>query len=90
MQLTIRVSHQVAPSLAQGEAANPQARELLRLGEELGIRFRPLHPHTEDPRLARYFMAEVPDRSAAQNVLARLRECAAVEAVYLKPPDELP
>jgi malic enzyme len=90
MQLTIRVAQQVAPSLARGEAVNPQARELLRLGQELGIRFRPLHPGAEDPRLASYFVVEVADAAAARNVAARLRDCEAVEAAYQKPPDEPP
>lgn len=90
MQLTIRVSQEVAPSLARGEAADPRARELLRLARTLGIRFEPLHPGTADPRLASYFVVEVPDASVAATVSARLREHEAVEAAYRKPPDEPP
>jgi hypothetical protein len=90
MQLTVQLSQQASPSLARGEAATPEVGELLRLGQELGIRFRPLHPGTADPRLASYFTVEVPDAVAAQRVMARLRESRAVEAAYLKPPAELP
>lgn len=86
MRLTIQVSKEVAQPLARGETANPQVREILRLGEELGLRFQPLHPQTGDPQLARYFTAEVADGPAAQAVADRLREHAAVEAAYLKPP----
>ena len=90
MQLTVQVSQQASPGLAKGEAKNPEGRELLRLAKELGIRFQPLHPGTEDPRLATYFVVEVPEAPTAQSVAARLRESQAVEAAYLKPPDEPP
>jgi hypothetical protein len=90
MQLTIRVSQEVAPALASGEATDPRARELLRLAATSGIRLQPLHPGTVDPRLASWFVAEIPEASAVQGVLAQLRQCEAVEAAYIKPPDDLP
>lgn len=90
MRLTIQVSNELSPSLIQGEPTNLETRELLRLGESLGISFQPVHPGTRDPQLATYFTVEVPDMQVAQDVLARLQEHKAVKAAYVKPPDELP
>jgi len=90
MQITIQLSPAVASALARGETGNPEARELLRLEKELGIRLRPLHPGTADPQLASYFTVEVAEASAAQDMMVRLRKVKGVEAAYTKPPDELP
>lgn len=66
------------------------AAELLRLTRELGITLEPMHPQAEEPELQIYFTVEVPDAQTAERVVKRLRGCAAVEAAYLKPMDELP
>jgi hypothetical protein len=50
----------------------------------------PLHPGAEEPHLASYFTVEVQDPATADQVIARLKHCHAIEAAYLKPPDELP
>jgi hypothetical protein len=50
----------------------------------------PVHPGVEDPLLASYFMAEVPDSTTAEWVIIHLRKSKAIEAAYRKPTDELP
>lgn len=74
------ITVQLAPELAE-------AQELARLADDLGVSFRALHPDSEDPALASYFVVEVPDPGAAQDVVARLRHSPAVRAAYVKPPD---
>jgi hypothetical protein len=37
-----------------------------------------------------YFIVDVPDAETAQRVINRLQQSKAIEAAYLKPPDELP
>ncbi|MGH9902135.1 MAG: hypothetical protein ACRD68_10050, partial [Pyrinomonadaceae bacterium] len=71
-------------------AATAPTRELLRAAEDLGVELRPLDAGADSPALSRYFTVEVPNREAAERVVARLRRCGAVEAAYLKPPDEMP
>jgi hypothetical protein len=57
---------------------------------ELGIALRPLHPGALDPTLRRYFVAEVPDSSANDSALQRLRSSPGVLAAYVKPADAMP
>ena len=58
--------------------------------EAFGLTLEPMHRDTDDPTLQSYFVVEVPDHATAQRVMARLRQLEAVEAAYVKPPDELP
>lgn len=84
------VSADVARPLLQRGMPTAGSRELLTIAEELGVLLEPVHPGAEDPLLALYFMVEVPDSTTAERVIARLRESSAIEAAYLKPPNELP
>ena len=52
----------------------------------LGLRLRPMHPGSDDPELASWFVAEADDGE----VVSALRSMAGVDAAYLKPADELP
>ncbi len=78
--------------LASDSSRRPEqdAAELLRLMRELGLTLEPMHPLAEEPELQTYFTVEVPDAQMAEPIAQRLRGCAAVEAAYLKPMDELP
>lgn len=90
MNITIQLQKEAASAL-QGEGPETEAsREINEAAREMGIRLRPLHPGTKDPNLASYFYAEVPDAATAERVLSRLGNCGAINAAYLKPPDELP
>ena len=66
------------------------AQEVERAAAEMGVELVPTHPGVDDPVLATYFQAEVPDMDTAARVVERLRRCAAVDTAYLKPPDALP
>lgn len=78
---------------AADASSQPDARraaELLRVADELGITLEPMHEGAEEPELQTYFTVEVPDAQTAERIAERLRACAAIEAAYLKPTDELP
>ena len=76
----MHITVQLAPELTE-------AREIARLGDDLGVSFRALHPDSDDPALASYFAVEVPDPGAARDIVSRLRHSPAVRAAYIKPPD---
>jgi hypothetical protein len=76
----MRITVQLVPELAK-------ASEIARLADDLGISFRALHPGTDDPALASYFVVDVPDSGATQDIVTRLRHSPAVRAAYVKPPD---
>ena len=90
IQVIIQVSADVARTLQQRGAPTTESRELLKIAEELGVLLEPVHPGAEDPLLAPYFMAEVPDSTTAERVIAHFRKSKAIEAAYFKPPGELP
>lgn len=66
----------------------PPADEVADTARALGLRLAPLHPGAPDELLT-YFVAWADD-SETERALAALRRCQAVEAAYIKPPDEAP
>lgn len=90
MYVTIRVQTDVALALHQRQQHTAASTELLQKAKELGVVLEPLHPGAEDPYLVPYFTVKVPDPATAERVIARLQHCKAIEAAYLKPPDEMP
>lgn len=76
----MRITVQLAPELAE-------APEIARLADDLGISFRALHPGSDDPTLASYFVVDVPDSGVAQDIVTRLRHSPAVRAAFVKAPD---
>ena len=90
VQITIRVRPEAARGLRQRQATTPVTSELFRTAEDLGVELEPMHPQVSDINLASYYTAEVADIVAAEQAIARLQRCEAVEAAYIKPPDALP
>jgi pyruvate/2-oxoglutarate dehydrogenase complex dihydrolipoamide acyltransferase (E2) component len=76
----MRITVQLAPELIE-------APEVARLADELGISLQAMHPGTSDPALASYFVVDVADAGAAQDIVSRLRHSPAVRAAYVKPHD---
>ena len=62
------------------------ASAVVAAAASLGLQLRPMHPGSDDPELASWFIAETDD----SEVVSALRLIAGVEAAYLKPADELP
>jgi hypothetical protein len=91
MDVVIKVWSDIeVPNLEKRSQENEEARELSKAAEELGVELRQMHPHAKDPVLASYYVVEVSDSREAARVAERFRVCRAVEAAYVKPPDELP
>ena len=90
MHITIQVSLDVAHLLHQRVPSKRAWDELIKLAEELDIVLKPVHPGTKDPHLAKFFIVEVSDPETAKRVKDRLHLCKAIEAAYIKPPDEKP
>lgn len=88
--VTVQVSADVARVLYGQASPTADSRELMEITQELGVALEPLHPGVEDLSLARYFVIEVADPAAAEQVIARLQGSNAVEAAYLQPPGEPP
>ena len=90
IQITIQVSADVARILRKQETSTSESKKLSNMAEKLNILLKPLHRDTEDPLLVSYFIVEVPASTTAENIISHLQQSTAVEAVYLKPPDEAP
>jgi hypothetical protein len=92
MQVTIRIRPEMARALHQRHPPppTPAAAELFEALAQLGLELAPVHPGAEDPLLVPYFTVDVPDHATAERVIARLQQCQAVEAAYVKPRDEPP
>ena len=90
MYVMVQVRMDVALALQQRQPATNASEELLNAAGELGVVLKPVHPSAKDPHLMQYFMVEVQDLATAKQVISRLQDCKAVEAAYLKPPDEMP
>jgi hypothetical protein len=88
--ITLKVRTDVARALQQRGRPSAESEELLQTAASLGVRLEPIHPGTEDPILISYFTVAVSDPDSVELVLDRLRQCRAVEAAYVKPPDALP
>lgn len=89
MQVTVQVRGDVAPALHGRGGATAAVEQLQLLTNELGVTLEPTHPGSDDPLLAPWFTAEVPDEQA-DRVLEALRSNELIEAAYVKPPAELP
>lgn len=90
MQVTVQVSPNVARSRRQLSPSTEESEELLRVMETFALKLEPLHHNTDDSVLLSYFTVEVQDNTTAQRMIDRLQQLEAVEAAYIKPPDELP
>lgn len=89
MTITIQVTPELAQGLRQKGVGSESAEELKRIANDLNVSFRPLHPHTNDPLLSSYLVADVSDPRVVEPLLSRLRRSPAVKAAYVKPPDAM-
>jgi hypothetical protein len=90
IQITVRVTEDVARAIHQKGPSTTESEELFKVTNELGVLLNPMHPDVEDSILASFFIVEVPDKTTADRVITHLQQSKAIEAAYVKPPDELP
>ncbi len=88
--ITLQVRPDVSRALQQRGPPSAESEELLKTAANLGVSLEPIHPGAEDPLLISYFTVKVTDPDSVELVVDRLRQCRAVEAAYVKPPDALP
>lgn len=91
IQITVKVSGDIALTLHDPRLPTSEPlEELLKMLEDLGVSLDPVHPGARDPFLVPYFTIEVPDTQTAERVMTQIRRSKAIEATYVKPPDEMP
>ena len=90
MHITVKLSPEAAQALHRNRAGAPTSEEVLRCVQEKGATLEALHPGADNPLLTPYFKVDVPDEKAAQELLGRIKQCKAVQAAYVKPPDAVP
>jgi hypothetical protein len=90
MQVTVHLAPQVAQELKLGAVESAAARDLVSVAKEMGVELRPMHPGSTDPGMASTFAVEATDDETAKRIAARLRDLAATEAAYVKPPPGMP
>jgi len=90
MQVTVQVSADVARALHHRGSTSAASIELLSIIETFNLALEPMHPDTDDSSLQSFFVVEAQDSTTAQRIIDHLQELEAVEAAYIKPPDEQP
>jgi hypothetical protein len=80
---------EVIVKLADADANSAARRTLDLCARDAGVAIAPLHPASSDRELATWFVARV-EPHAVDDVIARFRSCAGVEAAYAKPSAEPP
>jgi len=95
MTAVVQLRADVAPLMHGDAGLAHQTAHVLEvrkdLMKELGhlhMTLKPIHPHTEDQELARYFILNRSDGPLDEAALGSLRELEAVTAAYIKPEAE--
>jgi hypothetical protein len=57
---------------------------------ERGLALRRMHPGSADAKLSRYYIVDVTDKAAADELVSVLSKFPGIEAAYWKPADEAP
>jgi len=86
VQVVVRVTGEEAARLLgrPGAAAGPPGG-VEAVARRAGVELAPQHPGVDDPELARWFVAALADRAAAERLVAELLRAPGVEAAFFKP-----
>ena len=87
MPVIVLLSSDVHDDFSRGGRLFDDIGQVLR---ERGVALRPMHPGSADPKLSRYYIADVSDRNTADGLVSLLSKLSGIEAVYWKPADETP
>jgi len=85
LQVVVLVTEQEAALLLRPAGGKSS---VLSVARESGATISPQHPGVRDPTLSRYFLAQVPERAAAEQLVNALLGVPEVESAYLKPDEE--
>jgi hypothetical protein len=83
MQIVVRVTGQ-----EEHRPPGSPGDDVIAAAQRAGATLVPQHPGTDDPELARWYVAEVEDPAAAQRLADELLGTPGVDAAYVKPGDE--
>jgi hypothetical protein len=90
MQIVVQVRSSDRRSRGGSMGAEAVPAALAQVAADLDASVSPLHPGTSDDELSRWYVIEVSDPAAADQLTAQLLELPSVEAAYVKPQDALP
>jgi len=82
--ITLQISSEALANIKETQS------NILEVLKNVGGTLKPLHPHSRDPELQRFFIVGVPVPSDAEKIIGRLRQVPGVEAAYVKPLGEPP
>jgi hypothetical protein len=89
LQVVVLVTEQEAARLLRPRGRDvPEASSVLSVAQRLGATIAPQHPGVRDPTLSRYFLAQLPERAAAELLVNALLAVPEVESAYVKPDEE--
>jgi hypothetical protein len=86
VEVVVRVTEEEAARLLgrPGAAAGPPGAADA-VARRAGVELAPQHPGVDDRELARWFVAALPDRAAAERLVSELLSAPGVEAAFFKP-----
>lgn len=90
MEVIVELEPDAANDLSTGATTSMDTARLREMLTQLSITLRPQHPGVHDPRLSRYFVAEVRDPNEGERIVATLRTLRVVTGAYIKPQAETP
>jgi hypothetical protein len=90
MYITVHLRADIVPDLRRHSPRHRATNELIKTLAQMGLRLQPLHVGVDDQELARQFFIDAPDTESADDIVERLTQSDAVDAVYSKPPAEPP
>jgi hypothetical protein len=90
LKIIVQVSPGVARALHHRSPSTAESEDVKGIVAKYGLVLEAMHRHTDDPNLQSFFTVEIGDRAAAELVMNQLLRLEAVEAAYVKPPDEPP
>lgn len=89
-RVVVQVVPEAVQPLRRNDSHSPEIRELARLLSEFHATLRPTHSESRDPDLSTWFETDAPDASTAEHIASMLNRNDAVQAAYVKPPEEAP
>jgi hypothetical protein len=86
IRLSIQLPLEMAYKLHQRSSrSDAELAEIFNIERDYDLTIKPLHVDAKDPLLVRHFIVDVPDKTTAELVKARLLQSKSVEGVYSKP-----
>ena len=91
-EITLQIVPEAAGELRRHVITSAEADEIRGVLEKLDLELRELNPDTDDVLLSCFFRVVISEATepTIDAILGHLRDCSAVDAAYIEPPDEPP